>query len=329
MNRLTRKSIVTAAPRVVRMDSSTGDESATLLSGLLASPASISPKYFYDDTGCELFTRICRLEEYYPTRTEEAIFQRHGRDIAACMPFSAQWIDLGCGDCRKSRRWIDLASPARVIGVDIEEDWLRAALATLSVDYPHVDCLGIAADFSRGLDIKHILGEHAGPPVFFYPGSSIGNFSPVEALRLLREIRHHCGETGKLLIGVDLVKDEAVLNAAYNDAQGITAEFNKNVLRVVNRLLGADFRLDAYQHRAYFNAQESRIEMYLEALAAQRVSLGSRSRHFARGETILTEHSCKYRPEYFAEMLRLAGFERNRFWTDSSRWFGVFLAEAA
>lgn len=328
MNRLTRKLSKTAAPRVVRLTSPAEDEHAALINGLMASPASISPKYFYDDTGCELFTRICRLDEYYPTRTEEAIFARYGREIASCMPASSQWIDLGCGDCGKSRRWIELARPARVIGVDIAEPWLQSAMASLAEDYPHVECLGVAADFTRGLDLQAILDEHAGAPMFFYPGSSIGNFSPAEALDLLRQIREHCGNAGKLLIGVDLVKDESVLNAAYNDAKGITAEFNRNALRVVNRALGSDFKVEAFAHRAYFNARESRIEMHLESLVDQQVEIGSSLRRFARGETILTEHSCKYQPDDFAVILRLAGFGRHRLWIDNRGWFGVFLAEA-
>jgi dimethylhistidine N-methyltransferase len=324
---LNRKRSVAAAPRVVRLAAPASDEQAALVSGLMASPASISPKYFYDDTGCELFTRICRLDEYYPTRTEEAIFEQYARDIARFIPASSQWIDLGCGDCGKSRRWIDVAAPARFVGVDIAEPWLRSAMASLAADYPQVECLGVAADFTRGLDLQGLLAEHAGAPVFFYPGSSIGNFSPAQALDLLRQVRRHCGRDGKLLIGVDLVKDEAVLHAAYNDGQGITAEFNRNALQVVNRVLGSDFNLDAYRHLAYFNAQQSRIEMHLESLLDQQVSVGSLRRRFMRGETILTEHSCKYRADDFAAMLHQAGFGAQRSWTDSRGWFAVFLAE--
>lgn len=329
MSMLKRKFSRAETPRVVRISQPAEDEQAALVAGLLASPASISPKFFYDEAGCKLFTRICELDEYYPTRTEAAIFAEHGREIASLIPAAAQWIDLGCGDCGKSRQWIEMVAPARVIGVDIAEPWLRMALTALADEYHEVECLGVATDFTCGLGIQDILNEHAGAPVFFYPGSSIGNFTPAEALDLLRQIRRHCGDSGKLLIGVDLVKDAAVLNAAYNDSQGVTAEFNLNALHVVNRLLGSNFESNAFSHRAFFNTQESRIEMRLESRRDQRVKIAAEERRFLQGEAILTEYSYKYRPDAFADMLRQAGFGAHRYWADERRWFGVFLAETA
>lgn len=314
-------------PRVVRAGLAPDNEKEALITGLLASPASISPKYFYDDRGCELFTRICQLETYYPTRTEAAIFATQGRTIARYIPAASQWVDLGCGDCVKSRRWIDLVNPSRVIGVDIAEPWLRSAVCALADSYPHVECLGVATDFTRGINLQAVLAEHSGPPVFFYPGSSIGNFAPADALELLRQIRQHCTDAGQLLIGVDLLKDAAVLNAAYNDPQGVTAEFNGNALRVVNRVLGADFDVSGFIHHAFFNAPASRIEMHLVARHNQQVTLAGRPRQFVQGESILTEYSFKYRPAAFADLLRRAGFSRQRYWTDQRGWFGVFLAE--
>lgn len=305
------------------------NEVARVRAGLMATPARLSPKYFYDELGCALFNKICALAAYYPTRTEEAIFVEYAAAMAAPMRRDAQWIDLGCGDCEKSRRWLAHIHPRRLIGVDIAETWLRAAIGNFSADYPQAECLGVVADFTDGLDIRHILAECAAPPIFFYPGSSIGNFSPADALSLLRDIRRHCGKHGQLLISVDLIKDQALLNAAYNDVDGITAAFNKNILRVINSRFGANFQLDKFSHHAFFNAADSRIEMHLLADEAQRVSLGEGERIFAAGESIVTEYSYKYTREDFAALLEQAGFAKHHFWTDACGWFGVFLAEVA
>src|SRR5690606_38913836 len=213
----------------------------------------------------------------------------------------AQWVDLGCGDCSKTRRWLEHLAPARVIGVDIAGDFIQACLANIADGYPQLECVGVVSDFTRHLDLKELLAESPhNPPIFFYPGSSIGNFERNAALRLLRCIRQHCGQQGQLLIGVDLVKSVAILEAAYNDAEGVTAAFNLNVLEVANRLLGANFDPAAFQHNAVYDAHNSRIEMRLTATRSHTVRLGTSAvRQFQRGEYIVTEHSHKYTPTGF------------------------------
>lgn len=300
---------------------------AQLKAGLLGTPAWIAPKFFYDPQGCALFDAICMLDEYYPTRTEQKIFDRHRTAIARHLPEGAQWIDLGCGDCAKSRPWLAAVAARRFVGVDIAQQWLRAALMRLSNELPALDCLGVVADFNAPLALQQVIAQAPdAAPVFFYPGSSIGNFSVTEALRLLTSIRAHLGDDGRLLIGVDLVKDVKVMQAAYDDALGVTAAFNRNVLRVANRLLDAEFVPSAFDHLALFNADESRIEMHLQARQTQTVRIGDTLRPFAAGETILTECSYKYTHDSFGALLNQAGFGEHHFWTDERQGFGVFVA---
>lgn len=313
-----------------RLRNDPAKERAQLLEGLLRPEARINPKYFYDDNGCELFTRICELDEYYPTRTEEAIFKAFASEIASLLPERAQWVDLGCGDCAKSRRWMTELTPRRLIGIDIAADFLQVSLADLAAGHPWIECVGVVSDFTQQLDIVGLLAERPDcPPVFFYPGSSIGNFPRTEALHLLSTIRDHCGTDGRLLIGVDLVKPAEILEAAYDDAEGITAAFNLNVLNVVNRELEGTFRLEDFIHRAVFDKSNSRIEMQLAARRDCVVKLADTSRSFRKGEHILTEYSHKYTPEGCESLLQEAGFARPATWTDPKGWFGVFLAGPA
>lgn len=304
-------------------------EKQQLLDGLMQPQALINPKFFYDDRGCELFTRICELDEYYPTRTEASIFRQYAEDIRAALATRPQWVDLGCGDCSKTRRWLEHLSPARVIAVDIAGDFLHACLASIADGYPGLECVGVVSDFTRHLDLKALLAEYPdNPPVFFYPGSSIGNFARPDAVRLLRRIRQHCSGRGQLLIGVDLVKPLAILEAAYNDARGVTAAFNLNVLEVANRLLDANFETSAFRHSAVYDARSNLIEMRLTATRAHTVRLGTSAvRRFQRSEYIITEHSHKYTPAGFSLLLDEAGFAQRQMWTDPQHWFGVFLAE--
>lgn len=304
-------------------------ERQQLLDGLMQPQASINPKFFYDEHGCELFTRICELKEYYPTRTEAAVFQQNADEISGALLKHAQWVDLGCGDCSKTRRWLEYLEPARVIGVDIAGEFLQACLANIADGYPELECIGVISDFTRRLDLTKLLAESPDNlPIFFYPGSSIGNFERNDALRLLRRIRQHCGTQGQLLIGVDLVKPVAVLEAAYNDAEGVTAAFNLNVLEVANRVLDANFDPSAFQHSAIYDTRNNRIEMRLVATRPHTVRLGTSAvRQFQRGEYIITEHSHKYTPTGFSLLLDEAGFTQQRLWTDQQGWFGVFLAE--
>jgi dimethylhistidine N-methyltransferase len=300
-------------------------EWAALVEGLLAERAVIPPKYFYDALGCALFDAICELPEYYLTRTERAIFTAHRETIAAVVGQNRQFVDLGAGNCAKGEFWISALKPRRFIAVDIAAAVVEPALARLALAYPEVEFTGVIADFSHTLDLAADLDT--GAATFFYPGSSIGNFNPDEALGLLAQVRDLCFRRGGLLIGVDAPKNSPRLAAAYDDALGVTAAFNRNVLNHVNALLGSDFDPAAFAHVAFYNAAASRVEMHLEARSVQRVTIAGRERVFAAGERIHTENSYKYSPEEFAALLRRAGFSDIAVWQDESGDFAVYYAE--
>ena len=291
--------------------------------GLLAPRASVSPKFFYDALGSKLFEAITELPEYYPTRTEAAIFDSHAADMARHIGPVGTLIDLGSGNCVKAERLFPLFAPRRYVAVDISVEFLREALRRVQREHPRLDLVGLGLDFSETLDLPANLID--GRPIFFYPGSSIGNFTPSEALAFLRRVRARA-EGGGLLIGVDLVKPVAVLEAAYDDALGVTAAFNLNLLRHLNRLVGSDFDPTQWRHIGLFNAAESRIEMHLEARADVHVAWAGGERLFGKGERIHTENSTKYTLESFDLLLRDAGFAMRRHWCDPQGWFGVFWA---
>ncbi|MDO9284483.1 MAG: L-histidine N(alpha)-methyltransferase [Aquabacterium sp.] len=300
---------------------------AEAAAGLQASPAQVSPKFFYDPLGSRLFDAITALDEYYPTRTEAAIFEANAPAIVeavqALTGLRPVMVDLGAGNCAKAARLFPVLQPRRYVAVDISVSFLHQALQGLQREHPAMDLVGVGLDFSSRLQLPADLVD--GPALVFYPGSSIGNFAPDDALRLLREARALAGGGG-LLIGVDLVKPTALLEAAYDDALGVTAAFNLNLLNHLNRLLGADFDLRGWRHVALFNAPESRIEMHLQARAATTVRWPGAERHFEAGERVHTENSYKWTPEGFAALLRDAGFARVQRWSDAQGWFGVFLA---
>ncbi|MEO8119058.1 MAG: L-histidine N(alpha)-methyltransferase [Rhodoferax sp.] len=296
---------------------------AELAAGLQASAAFTSPKFLYDALGSRLFEAITDLPEYYPTRTEAAIFTRHAPAMADLIPAGLTLVDLGAGNCQKAARLFELLRPVRYVAVDISVAFLRDALASLQRQHPGLDMVGVGLDFSAQLTLPEQAGE--GPRLVFYPGSSIGNFTPDEALVFLRQARQ-AANGGAALIGVDLVKPVAVLEAAYDDALGVTAAFNRNLLRHINHLLGSDFEVGQWRHRARFNAQDARIEMHLEALQDLTVRWPGAQRHFGEGEHIHTENSCKYTPPQFEALLREAGFSRIEQWRDEQDWFAVFLA---
>ena len=302
-------------------------ERAAAQAGLLARPASMAPKFFYDRLGSQLFEAITELDEYYPTRTEASIFAAHGAAMGAAIGSAMTLIDLGAGNCAKAAGLFPLLEPLRYVAIDVSVEFLRDALRDVQREHPRLDIVGLGQDFSSSLDLPaDVIGEHR--PVFFYPGSSIGNFTPAEALAFLRRVRQ-LASGGGLLIGVDLVKPKPVLDAAYDDALGVTAAFNLNALRHLNRLLGSDFDPRQWRHVAFFDEAASRIEMHLEAREALTCSWPGGSRRFAAGERIHTENSCKYRTEAFESMLLEAGFRRPLHWTDARGWFAVFWAEAA
>ena len=302
-------------------------ERAAAIAALLANPASTAPKFFYDRLGSQLFAAITELPEYYPTRVEASIFATHGAAMAQSLGAGMALIDLGAGDGAKAARLFALLEPARYVAIDVSVDFLRDALRQMSREHPQIDIVGLGQDFSTSLDLPPELVDGL-RPVFFYPGSSIGNFTRDEALAFLRRIRERASGGG-LLIGVDLVKPQAVLEAAYDDALGVTAAFNLNALRHLNRLIDSDFEPRQWRHVAFFDADASRVEMHLEAREALRVSWPGGGRRFAAGERIHTENSCKYTAEDFAALLVEAGFEAPKLWTDSNRWFALFWAPAA
>ena len=276
-----------------------------------------------------LFTAITELPEYYPTRTEAAIFAARSGEMAATLrrhlPSGFAMVDLGAGDGAKAARLFPALQPGRYVAIDISQDFLLQSLAGLQEQFPAIRMVGVGLDFSQQLALP--AGLLDGPALVFYPGSSIGNFSPPDALRLLRQA-HALSGGGALLIGADLVKPAAVLHDAYDDALGVTAAFNLNLLRHVNTLLGSDFDVRQWQHVALFNAAESRVEMHLQARAGTCVRWPGGQRAFAAGERIHTENSAKWSPGSFETLLRDAGWRHVQRWSDDQGWFGVFLAIA-
>ncbi|KAF0099063.1 MAG: hypothetical protein FD187_2848 [bacterium] len=314
------------APRLIQV--SAADPAAIraeLVAGLEAPHPALSPKFLYDALGSRLFAAITELPEYYPTRTEAAIFREHLDAMAADLGPAPTLVELGAGNCEKAARLFAALSVRRYVAVDISADYLLAALDRLQYEHPAMQMLGVGLDFSDALDLPAEVGP--GPRLLFYPGSSIGNFAPDEALAFLRRMHAACAG-GRLLIGVDLVKPLEVLEPAYDDALGVTAAFNRNLLLHLNRLIGADFALHDWRHVAFFNTRESRIEMHLEAARDATVRWPGGERRFAAGERIHTENSYKWRLDDFADLLGAAGFRKPRAWRDGRDWFAVFAAEA-
>ena len=303
-----------------------------LASGLLQAQASIAPKFFYDSLGSRLFEAITELPEYYPTRTEAAIFAEHLPAIRQALGKNFTLIDLGCGSCAKAGRLFHAGVlPTRYVAVDISVDILRDSLQHLQRELPAIEMTGLGLDFTDELLLPDDLPLER--RMFFYPGSSIGNFSPPQAGQFLQRLSDQLDASGGLLIGVDLIKDRAVLDAAYDDALGVTAAFNRNLLRHVNVRLDADFHITDWRHVAYYNAVDTRIEMYLETrcavIANWPEAKGQCQRQFAAGERIHTENSYKYSPEGFTALLTSSGFKDVQVWTDPRHWFALFFARRA
>jgi len=291
-----------------------------LTANLLPGGATVSPKFLYDALGSRLFEAITELPEYYPTRTEAGIFSAHAQTMARAVPSGATLIDLGAGNCGKAAALFGALTPSRYVAVDISADFFRATLTSLQRQYPAMDMVGVGLDFSHTLDLPPEAGApSAGQRLLFYPGSSIGNFTPSQALVFLRQVRAACGPVAGsgLLIGVDLVKDAAELEAAYDDALGVTAAFNRNLVYKLNRLLGTDLRLADWAHHALFNHLESRIEMHLVAQRDLTVHWPGGQRAFSQGERIHTENSYKWTVAGFSQLLREAGFAEPLVWTDA------------
>lgn len=305
-------------------DAQLADEAAA---GLQSTPAWVSPKFFYDALGSRLFDAITELDAYYPTRTEATILADQGPGIAeavrAVVGDAPVMVDLGAGNCAKAARLFPRLAPRRYVAVDISVAFLQQALQALQREHPAMELVGVGLDFSSRLALP--AGVCDGPALVFYPGSSIGNFAPDDALRLLREARAVAGG-GALLIGVDRVKPVDVLQAAYDDDLGVTAAFNLNLLNHLNRLLGANFQVRDWQHVAGFDTAQSRIEMHLQARRDLQVTWRGGQRRFAAGERLHTENSYKWTVPGFEALLRRAGFGAVRHWDDARGWFSVFLA---
>jgi len=308
-----------------RLDLDLPEERLALLEGLFATPARIAPKYFYDALGSALFEAICALPEYYPTRTERAILTQHRDEIARIAGKRKQFVDLGAGDCAKAALLLPSLAPRRYVAVDIAAAAIVPALSRLAREFSQTAFAGVITDFSRGLDLDGAVDD--GATTYFYPGSSIGNFAPDDALAFLRTVHRRCGPGSGLLIGVDTQKPVARLEAAYDDALGVTAAFNRNILRHVNAVAECDFDPAAFDHVAFYNASCARIEMHLRARCIQHVQVGDALREFAAGERIHTESSYKYSTAEFTALLRSAGFGEVDCWQDAHGDFAVYYAQ--
>jgi len=292
--------------------------------GLLAQSASISPKFLYDPLGSHLFTAITLLPEYYPTNTEKNIFIHYQDQIADTVGIGGTLIDLGAGNCQKAESFFSSLKPSSYVAIDFSVEYLQDALQKLSGKYPHILMQCIGMDFSKQLLIPDSIAKPK--RTFFYPGSSIGNFSYSEALELLTQIKRQANDGG-LLIGVDLMKADSVLVAAYDDPLKVTAAFNLNILRSINSYLGSNFRVEQFRHQVQINHTENRVELYLEALEDLTVVWPGKSRAFKKGEWIHTENSHKYTQESIQQLLKNAGFEKTQIWTDPKDYFAVIYAQ--
>jgi len=300
------------------------DEIKTLVAGLSAPEKSISPKYFYDEAGSKLFEDITRLPEYYLTNTELGIMEACVEEIAELAGERASLIEFGSGSSMKTRMMLrHLRSPAVYVPVDISEEHLLESQRNIKVDFPDVEVIPVVADFTHSFDLPSPTTMPLRNVVYF-PGSTIGNFEKEDAIDLLRVMYQEAGPDGALVIGVDLQKDPAVIHAAYNDSAGITARFNLNMLRHLNREFSANFNLDSFAHRATYDSDSGRIVMELVSAEKQVVRIGDARIQFDAGETITTEYSHKYTLDDFEAMAVAGGFSVAKVWTDSKQWFGVY-----
>lgn len=292
-----------------------------VINGLASRPRSIPPKFFYDERGSQLFAEICATPEYYPTRTEMKIIEQNIEEISHYLGHDCLLIEPGSGSSEKVRLLLDTVEPHTYMPMDISSDYLLAMATDLANDYPEVNVAAACVDYTEPLELPYSPGDIR--RVAFFPGSSIGNFEPVAAITFLANIAHIVGRGGGLLIGVDLKKDPAILHAAYNDAQGLTADFNKNLLRRINHELNADFDTELFTHCAFYNTELGRIEMHLESSQAQTVEVADHCFRFARQERIHTENSYKYSLDEFRRLAQRAGFEPAKIWVDDDHLFSV------
>jgi dimethylhistidine N-methyltransferase len=311
--------------RITHSDFKPGLESflAEVLIGLHKPQKELPSKYFYDARGSQFFERICELKEYYITRIEASIMQAHIREMVELIGPQVLVIEHGCGNCEKVRFLIDhLNDPVAFIPIDISQKQLLHVAKELASIYPRLQVLPVCADYTNSFELP-IPKQSSKRTVVYFPGSTISNFDPIPAKHFLEHVANLCRPDGALLIGVDLKKDPAVLHGAYNDSAGITAAFNLNLLERINRELYSDFQLDGFQHYAFYNPRESRVEMHLISQRDQVVHINRQTISFARGESIWTESSYKYNLDEFEQMAAAAGFRVERVWVDERQWFSV------
>lgn len=313
--------------RFVSIGNTASPELDEVIEGLKRAQKSIPPKFFYDARGSELFNAICTTEAYYPTRTECEIYRRYASEIAAATGPGCDVIEFGPGDMSKIRLLLQQLRPRSYVGVDVSAAQLEQAGPQLAGDFPWLEVIVVCGDFGPSETLAQYLPGD-GSRVMFFPGSTIGNFDPRDAAQFLRGTRSMLGDSGAAIVGVDLQKPADILNAAYNDAQGYTADFNLNLLTRLNREMGANFDERRFRHRAFYNVALGRVEMHLVSVLAQEVRIGDELFQFLPGETIHTENSWKYTPGQFAELAATAGFAVQRLFTDERGWFGVFLLRA-
>lgn len=308
---------------VIDYEPSTSDFRADVLAGLTNRPKTLPCKYFYDSRGCQLFEQICELEEYYLTRTELDIMERFSSEMAAAIGPGCMLVEFGSGSSRKTRLLLDqLESPSAYVPVDIAFDHLRESATDLARQYPDVEVVPVCADFCEPFQLPTPMAP-VQRRVIYFPGSTIGNFEASDAEELVVSMRHLAGVGGGVLIGFDLKKDTRILEAAYNDSQGVTAEFNLNLLERINRELDADFRLEHFTHRAAFDEEFGRIDIDIVSDLDQTVCIDGETVDFAESEAIRTEHSHKYRLDEFDALAARAGCSRVQAWTDPKDYFAV------
>jgi dimethylhistidine N-methyltransferase len=297
--------------------------------GLSSRPKATPPKWLYDARGSALYELICEQPEYYPPRIETALLERHGDEIAAAVGRDALVFEYGAGSARKTALLLAaLRRPAAYVPVDISREALLSAAEAMGARFPRLPVRPVVADFTAPVKLP-LDDVPCARRLAFFPGSTIGNFDPPEAVALLRRMAHDAGPGGMLLVGVDLPKEEGALVAAYDDARGVTAAFDLNLLARMNRELAGDFQLSGFRHRAVWDARLSRVEMHLESCEAQRVSVAGRAFRFARGETLHTESAYKWEPRAFDALAAISGWRPEAAWTDDRAWFAVKLYRAA
>lgn len=313
--------------RFVDLRPSTESFRDAVIGGLGAAQKSLPSKFFYDERGSRLFDEICRLEEYYPTRTEMALMADIAPELRALVPEGAELVEFGSGSSQKVRILLDQVGHFDAyVSIDISADYLQAMTTALACDYPALDVLAVSADYTQPIDLAHweICSRRR---VGFFPGSTIGNLTPDGAVEFLENARSILGAGGGFIVGADLKKDVGILETAYNDAKGVTAEFNLNLLRRINSELGGDFDINAFRHRAHYNDEKGRIEMHLISERDQSVRVNGNAFEFAAGETIHTENSHKYTIEDFQEIAAQAGFAARKAWTDEKDLFSIHYLE--